>query len=193
MGNNTAKAMKQWMIIVVSMLFFSCGDTTETKEDDQALENIATLEDSIRLLSDNPNPDLDLIRLTRKSFIDALLDYYKAQPESKKSASFLDKASTTYAEMGDYYRSAQWADTLLLHFPEYSQRHVVLESQATAYDVFIQPRDSVKVRLYYSMLLNEFPELKKEKRAGIVKRLRYNDLSFDEYLEQEMQSNIPED
>ena len=53
---------------------------------------------------------------------------------------------------------------------------------ASTYDVLIEPRDTSKVRYYYSLLL-KVKNLSKEKRDGIVNRLKYIDLDFFSYTE----------
>lgn len=175
-------------LICVSLC--ACKEQEEPKDDPSSQKEIRLLEDSIRTLSAADQVDLNALRETQRKLTKSLLAYYEAYPESMKSATYLDKASMTFADMGDYYKSAQWADTLLNRFPNYAQRALVLESQATAYDALIQPRDSARVRFYYSILLNEFPQLDKEKREGIQRRLKYNHLSFDAYIEEQMKVSV---
>ena len=59
---------------------------------------------------------------------------------------------------------------------------MVLESLAGAYDVFVIPRQKAKVQYYYEMLLKENPKMDAEQRKQIEKRLKYIDLTFDEYV-----------
>lgn len=87
-----------------------------------------------------------------------------------------------YSGIGKFDLASNWADTLLANYPKYPNRALVLESQGSTFDAIVEPRDSAKVRKYYTQLLNEFPNLDKEKREGIEKRLRYNKLTFDEYI-----------
>ena len=53
---------------------------------------------------------------------------------------------------------------------------------ASTYDVLIEPRDTSKVRYYYSLLL-KVKNLPKEKRDGVEKRLKYLDIDFFSYTE----------
>ena len=87
-------------------------------------------------------------------------------------------------------RAAQYADTLLLEYPKYPNRAMVLESQGSNYDVFLQPRDTAKIRYYYNLLLKENPKMDKEKRAGIMDRLNHLDMNFDQFIEYKI-SNMP--
>jgi hypothetical protein len=73
-------------------------------------------------------------------------------------------------------------------FPKYVNRALVLESQGSAYDIFIQPRDTSKVRKYYTMLLEENPKMEKDKAEGIRDRLRHLDMNFDQFIEYKMKS-----
>ena len=70
----------------------------------------------------------------------------------------------------------------MLSFPNYKNRDFILESMSSTYDVLIEPRDTSKIRYYYSLLLKE-RNLPKEKRDGIVNRLKYIDLDFFSYIE----------
>jgi hypothetical protein len=60
---------------------------------------------------------------------------------------------------------------------------MVLESLATAYDVFLHPRNKEKVKMYYEMLLKEGTNLPAEQRQNIVFRLKNIDLSFEELID----------
>jgi hypothetical protein len=167
----------------VCLLLAACSEENNAETEASDLAEIAALEDSLQSLYTDPNAKQEEVLKQQKQLTDALLAFYTAYPESEESATCLDQASTTFADMGDYYKSVQWADTVLNRFPKYADRALMLESQAVSYDALIQPRDSAKVRFYYSMLLNEFPSLDKEKRKGIQKRLKHNHLSFDEFIE----------
>jgi len=79
-------------------------------------------------------------------------------------------------------KALEYGDTLLLNFPNYKNRDFILESMASTYDVLIEPRDTSKVRYYYSLLL-KVKNLPKEKREGIENRLKHLDLDFFAYIE----------
>jgi len=91
-----------------------------------------------------------------------------------------------YSGLGIHLRAAQYADTLLIKYPKYVNRAMVLESQGSTYDVFIEPRNKSKVEYYYGLLLKENPNLDKEKREGIEDRLKHIDMTFDQYIEYKM-------
>ena len=57
-----------------------------------------------------------------------------------------------------------------------------------SYDIFMQPRDTAKVRKYYTMLLNENPKMEKDKAEGIRDRLNHLDMNFDQFIEFKMNS-----
>jgi hypothetical protein len=59
---------------------------------------------------------------------------------------------------------------------------MVLESLATAYDIFLRPRNKEKVKMYYEMLLKEGKDLPAEQRKNITYRLNNIDLTFEELI-----------
>lgn len=174
--------MKLIVGVTICLLLAACGEPTTGDDEAGAVAEISAMEDSVRQISKRPDFKVSDLRMAQNDLVKTLLSFYKEYPESNKSADYLDRASAIFADMDNYYKSVQWADTLLRQFPDYKDRALVLEGQAVAYDVMIQPRDSAKVRLYYSMLLNEFPSLEKEKREGVMRRLRYNHMGFDAYI-----------
>ena len=178
------------MLGLVSFIY-SCGGKEEKSATDrpdkkELISKIKYMEDSLKGLQANLNQTKQIPNLTRLELVNRLLDFYHYYPEEPYAAECLDKAHMVYTGMNVYVRAVQYADTLLQKYPDYPNRAIVLESQGSSYDIFIQPRDSAKVRYYYELLLKENPNLDKEKRQGINERLRYNNLNFDQYLEKKM-------
>ena len=60
---------------------------------------------------------------------------------------------------------------------------MVLQSMASAYDLFIIPRKKELVIKYYTMLLKENPDLPQEERENVQFRLDNIDKTFDELIE----------
>jgi hypothetical protein len=87
-----------------------------------------------------------------------------------------------FSELNAHEKALEYGDTLLQVFPNYKNKDFILESMASTYDVLIEPRDTIKIRYYYSLLLKE-KNLPKEKREDIVNRLKYIDLDFFSYIE----------
>jgi hypothetical protein len=69
----------------------------------------------------------------------------------------------------------------LKFFPNYKNRDFVLESLGSSYDIYIEPRDTSKVRYYYELLLKE-KTVKNDKKAEIRARLKYLHLDLFEYI-----------
>ena len=176
--------MKLVVFTALILLIASCSEPEKSEK--TVLKEIQNLEDSLKKMTVDTNLDTELFKRTQKGYANQLISYYQTFPDSKKAAENLDKVQQLYASREEYSLAVQWADTLINKYPKYKKRALVLESQALTYDAFLQPRDSTAVRLYYSMLLNEFPSLDKEKRRGIERRLKYNALNFDEYIEFQM-------
>jgi hypothetical protein len=186
------KTMHIKKVIIAVALFvgiYSCSnsDTNSDKPTKEELvSNIKVMEDSLRGLQANLNTIKQIPNLTHFELINRLLDYYNAYPEDTYSAECLDKVHMKYSGLGIHAKAVQYADTLLNQYPDYINRAMVLESQGSTYDIFIQPRDTQKVRYYYELLLKENPKMEKDKREGIKDRLKHLDMNFDEFIEYKM-------
>lgn len=165
----------------ICLLLNSCGNKPKDENSREALKNkITEMEDSISALqkeSSEPIPNLTSIEL-----INRLTTYYTTFPKDDYAADCLFKIHMKFSELNAEEKALEYGDTLLLNFPNYKNRDFILESMASTYDVLIEPRDTSKIRYYYSLLLKE-KNLPKEKRDGIVNRLKYIDLDFFSYIE----------
>jgi hypothetical protein len=86
-----------------------------------------------------------------------------------------------FSELNAHEKSAAYGDTLLKLFPDYKNKEFLIESMASAYDAYILPRDTVKVKFYFSLLLKD-PKVDEDKKRDIRKRLAHLELSFDDYI-----------
>ena len=166
----------------ICLLLSSCGNNPKVDENSrEALKNkITEIEDSISALqkkSSEPIPNLTSIEL-----INRLTAYYKAFPKDEYAADCLFKLHMKLTELNANEKALEYGDTLLLNFPNYKNKDFILESLGSTYDFIIQPRDTSKVRYYYSLLLKE-KKIPKEKREGIENRLKHLDLDFFAYIE----------
>jgi hypothetical protein len=166
----------------ICLFLFSCGNNPKVDENSrEALKTkISEMEDSISALqkkSSEPIPNLTSIEL-----INRLTAYYSAFPKDDYAADCLFKLHMKFSELNAHEKALAYGDTLLQVFPNYKNRDFILESMASTYDVLIEPRDTSKIRYYYSLLLKE-KNLPKEKRDGILNRLKYIDLDFFSYIE----------
>ena len=173
----------------ICLILYSCGNKPKVVENSrEALKTkITEMEDSISALqkkSSEPIPNLTSIEL-----INRLTAYYKAFPKDEYAADCLFKLHMKHTELNAHEKALEYGDTLLLNFPNYKNKDYILESFGSTYDLIIQPRDTSKVRYYYSLLLKE-KNLPKEKRDGIVNRLKYIDLDFFSYTELNKKSSI---
>lgn len=184
------------LFIVIGLILgiYSCG-SNKTKEGEkptkeELVSNIKVMEDSLRGLQANIKSTKQIPNLTHFELINRLLDYYHNYPEETYAAECLDKVHMKYSGMGIHVKAVEYADTLLTKYPEYVNRAMVLESQGSTYDIFIQPRDTGKVRYYYELLLKENPKMDKDKREGIKDRLKHLDLTFDEFIDYKMNAIV---
>ena len=166
----------------VSLLLYSCGNNPKVDENSrEALKNkISEMEDSISALQKESSEPIT--NLTNIELINRLTAYYTAFPKDDYAADCLFKMHMKFSELNAEEKALAYGDTLLLNFPNYKNRDFILESMASTYDVLIEPRDTSKVRYYYSLLL-KVKNLPKEKRDGVEKRLKYLDIDFFSYTE----------
>lgn len=164
-------------------LLISCTGSNSSKNDTE-IENLKEIivqkEDSLSQLQKENKP---IPRDKHFELIQSLNDFYLAFPKDKYAPVCLDKIQMSYSGLGVYHRAIEYADILIKKYPKYINRPMILESQASNYDIFQQPRDTVKVKYYYELLLKENPNLDKDKKEGIEMRLQHLNLTFDEYID----------
>jgi hypothetical protein len=180
-------------LLTLGWLLFSCGSNSNEKKLDkpsrkELKERIKVMEDSLKKLQSNLATIKQIPNLTHYELINRLLDYYHFYPEDEFSAECLDKVHMKYTGLNIPSKAAEYADTLLQKYPRYPNRALVLESQGSTFDAFVQPRDTSKVRYYYELLLKENPTMNKQKCLEIKERLRHLSLTFDQYIEFKMNS-----
>lgn len=159
---------------------------TEVPDVETLKEGIKTLEDSLYAMSTQADIAKQIPNLTRMALIEKLLLVYREYPKDQQAAECLDKVQMTYSAMEAHRACANYADTLLMKYPDYEGRMLVIESQIANYDQFIKPWDKEKVKHYYDMLLKEFPNMSEEKKADIEFRLENIDLSLEELIEKQL-------
>ena len=175
------------ILFFIPVLFFSllisCSGSNSSKNETE-IENLKELivqkEDSLSQLQKENKP---IPRDKHFELIQSLNDFYLAFPNDKYAPVCLDKIQMSYSGLGVFHRAIEYADLLIKKYPKYINRPMILESQASNYDIFQQPRDTVKVRYYYELLLKENPKLDKDKKEGIQMRLQHLNLTFDEYID----------
>ena len=86
-----------------------------------------------------------------------------------------------FGELNAHEKSVAYGNTLLKLFPDYKNKDFLLESMGSAYDIYIEPRDTEKIRYYYEQLLEE-KNVPASKKKDIRARLNHIDLTFDEYI-----------
>ena len=169
-------------LLFVFPLLFACGNSTNSEKKtaiDTLKEKITAKENSFATLQDAKK---EISTIERNELIDMLLDFYTRYPKDAYAPVCLDKVHMVYSAMGLYNRSSEYADILLEKYPKYVNRAMILSSQASNYDIFIQPRDTNKIKYYNTLLLKENPKMDKEMKADIEMKLKHLDLNLEEYL-----------
>lgn len=178
------KAKNLFLFSFSLILICSCGETGSKKSDLSRSDlklRITKFEDSIAEIQKNPNNLAKISSLTNIELINRLTDYYRAFPKDEYSSDCLFKIHMKFSELNAHEKSVAYGDTLLKLFPNYVNKEFLIESMASAYDAYIIPRDTAKIRSYFNLLLND-PKVNKDKKRDIRKRLQYLNLSFDDYI-----------
>lgn len=186
------KLKKYLFISVFAIVAVACSTFSKDEKDKpsktELKAKIKEMEDSLVQLQADLSSIKQIPNLTHFELINRLLDYYHNYPEDPISAEYLDKVHMKYSGLNIYEQAVKYADTLLMNYPDYKNRALVLESQGSSYDVFPEIRDTSKVRYYYTLLIKENPKMNREKIKGIKERLKHLNLTFDQYIEFKMKS-----
>lgn len=171
--------MKILIPFALLVLAAACSERklSETQRKEIALRKMEHYEDSVKMLSSNPDVAVQ--------YADKCLEIYRSFPHSKEAPKYLDRAHMILTSAGMSQRAVLYADTLIRRYPNYNNRPMVLMSLATAYDMFLVPRNKQKAEKYYKMWLEENPKAPADQRSDVKYRLQYIDLSYDEMLNRE--------
>ncbi|HLU86910.1 MAG TPA: hypothetical protein VKZ44_04080 [Taishania sp.] len=166
------------IILFAVVTLVSC---TGNKSQISVHERIEMYEDSIKQWGGGLGTKADIIEFA-KNYIATLEEAYNEDPNHKLAAEYIDRIHMWCIVTGQPQEALKWAKIVLEKYPKYVNRPMVIESVAALYDGDIQPRDSAKVREYYEMLLKENPKLDKIVVEDIKHRLKFNELSLEEYI-----------
>ena len=181
--------MKFLSVIAIGLFLVSCSSNTgkeseisESKVQDlpAAIRELKDFEDSLKKTS--ASGMLEYSQETAVIYAEKCLSITHRFPKSEEAPKYMDKAHIIIASANLHQRSVITGDSLILMYPMYKNRPMVLESLAGAYDVFVLPRQKDKVKMYYEMLLKENTKMNPEQRKQIEDRLKHVDLTFDEYV-----------
>lgn len=175
--------MKQLKWSLITFLLISCG--TPDAPSSEIVSAIEQAEQELKILSIKRTSDL-VIREKQSKLLQLLQKAYQSSPEGKSAPEYLDKIHMLYVVKGDFESAAKYADTLIVSYPEYLNRPMVLESQANNYDMFVKPRDPEKVRYYLELLLKENPDLPNDKKQEIRFRLKHVDKTIEQIIEEDL-------
>lgn len=182
--------MKTLFLTGMVLLVLGCSSKEQSEKGGQqsggkqtlegAVKEVKAFEDSLKSVS--ASGKLEFNQQVAVTYAEKCLNVYHRFPKTEEAPRYLDKAHIIFASVGLHQRSVILADSLIAMYPTYKNRAMVLESLAGAYDVFVIPRQKAKVQYYYEMLLKENPKMDAEQRKQIENRLKYVDLTFDEYV-----------
>jgi hypothetical protein len=164
--------------LLVLLTACSGGAAKETVTKEALLQEVTVFEDSLkRNLIPAGSREVTI------DYAEKCLAVYRNFPKSKEAPKYLDKAHVILSSNGLHGLAVLYADTLINKYPAYKNRPMVLQSLASAYDLFIIPRKKELVVKYYKMLLKENPNLPKEERENVQFRLDNIDKTFEELID----------
>lgn len=181
--------MKLLSVIAIGFFLVACSSNSEKNEQTNespandlpaAIRELKNFEDSLKKIS--ASGMLEYSTETAVIYAEKCLSITHRFPKSKEAPKYMDKAHIIFASANLHQRSVITADSLISLYPLYKNRAMVLESLAGAYDVLVIPRQKDKVKKYYELLLKENPDMDPEQRKQIEDRLKYVDLTFNEYV-----------
>lgn len=167
------------------LLLVSCSGGPAEKTEEELIAEVTAFEDSLK----TAKSDL-AVSTTSVKYADKCLAVYRSFPQSKEAPKYLDKAHVILSSAGMHNMAVLYADTLIRKYPDYENRPMVLQSLATAYDIFIVPRRKELVKKYYSLLLTENPNLPKEEKENIEYRLEHINLTFDQLIDEQSKGEM---
>lgn len=191
--------MKKRLFFSLSILCFmwcSCNnkaakDSSNSRTEKQGLnfndknelqKSIASLEDSLMREIPKDRKTEARINLRRIDLMNRMEAFVQKFPKDVYAGDCWFKLHLMASAMKAHRKSVAYGDSLLVNFPGHPKRILILESMVSAYDIFLTPRDEVKIKFYLSQLIKEkgYPE---EQKKELEKRMKYIHLTFDEYVQ----------
>lgn len=179
-------------LFALLLLLSSCNDGTSEKDDalknrggavsrNELKESIEQMEDSITGLLQSKDRKKLIPSLTYIELINRLKSYYNRFPNDPYSSQCLFNIHIQYSYLNANELAIAYGDTLLSKFPNFPNRDLLLESMATTYDIYIVPRDTSKVRKYYTLLL-DLKGITSQKQKDTQERLKHIELGLFDYI-----------
>ena len=167
-------------IVLVSIIIVGCN--SEEKNSSSLKFKIEQQEKHLNQLNAEMRPHQKIPIEERDDLVALLENFYQDFPNNEYAPVCLEKLHMIFSSDEDYLKSTEYGSTLLDKYPNYKNRPLILESMAVNYDIFIQPRDTSKVRFYYEKLLKEDKNLSNDKKEGIKFKLDHLNLSIEELI-----------
>lgn len=175
-----------WLAGALLLLIAACSGGKAEKTEADLIAEVKAFEDSLKTAKSDM-----AVSTTSVKYADKCLAVYRSFPKSKEAPKYLDKAHIILSSAGMHNMAVLYADTLIRKYPDYENRPMVLQSMATAYDIFIVPRRKELVKKYYNLLLTENPKLPKEEKENIEYRLEHIDMTFDQLIDEQSKGQTP--
>ncbi len=179
---------KFFFVLLAAVALLSCSGEDKVKAAPTQKElkaEISKINDSLQVLYKNmmERSDFNFPKEVVDTAINLHLRFYHLFPKEAYSAECLDKVQQLYMQKKAYSLSLRYTDTLLLKYPKYPKRAVLLLNAGSTGEVM---QDTNVIRKYYMQLLREFPKLPEETKEMVEFRLAHLDMTFDQLVEMQI-------
>ncbi len=172
------------LIILLSVA--ACSESSQQTVEEKSkelLENFKRYEDSLGVMGQKSQITNSTSAV---AYAEKCISVAEQIPKSKEAPKLLDKAHMIFCNFNMHRRSLAPAQMLIEKYPSYKNRPMVIQSVASAYDLFILPRQKDQAKKYYKMYLSEYPKLPKAEKEQIQFRLDNIDLTMEELIDKQV-------
>jgi hypothetical protein len=175
-----------FFLAVAVLSFSSCSSNAEDTQEaeitiDDLIQSAKEIDDSLYQLTEQLiTGQIDKIdRLVYHEGAQRYLKIFELFPNDPFAPEALEKAAGLYLGIHIEELSAQWRDTILVNYPDYSGRSRILELQLSYYDNF-EVFNPEKAHYYLELLLKQ-KDLDAQKRGDFELRMKHMDKSLLEF------------
>ena len=121
------------------------------------------------------------ISVARQEFINRNVTYYTSFPKDSLSVHCLMNIYHLYDKIQAYEKAISYMDTIEVNYPDFPLPIGLLFQKAVNLDLFIEPRDTSRIRKCYERVLN-YPDLPAKWKSESEYRLRNLDENIEDII-----------
>lgn len=171
--------------LAITFFILSCGVDPLAPQEEHKQE-ISKQEERVLELSKNVQ-DVSEADSAKVELVNILLDFYHKYPKDDYSANCLSKVHMVYSSQNQTKLAVAYADTIIDKYPKFVDRMQMIESQITAYEMLIRPRNVEMIKKYLNLWLKENKDADKEKISDVKYHLKNVDTPLEERIGMDLQ------